>query len=67
MCFYGILDGVSLTRSDVDKDFLLMFMNVDENLSWYLEENIQRFCSDPGTVDRDDEAFRDSNIMHCRV
>ncbi|MGH0168759.1 UNVERIFIED_CONTAM: hypothetical protein FKN15_063229 [Acipenser sinensis] len=63
-CKPGILDGVSLTRSDVDKDFLLMFMNVDENLSWYLEENIQRFCSDPGTVDRDDEAFRDSNIMH---
>ncbi|MGH0185635.1 UNVERIFIED_CONTAM: hypothetical protein FKN15_018576 [Acipenser sinensis] len=63
-CKPGILDGMSLTRSDVDKDFLLMFMNVDENLSWYLEENIQRFCSDPGTVDRDDEAFRDSNIMH---
>uniref|UniRef100_A0A8C9SNU6 Hephaestin n=1 Tax=Scleropages formosus TaxID=113540 RepID=A0A8C9SNU6_SCLFO len=52
-------------RKDVDKDFFLMFSVVDENLSWYLEENIQTFCSDPTGVDRDSEEFQESNRMHA--
>ncbi|KAI2656580.1 Ferroxidase HEPHL1 [Labeo rohita] len=58
----------TLERSDVDKDFILMFSVVDENLSWYLEENIEKFCSDPDKTKQlmydVDEEFRESNLMH---
>lgn len=57
-------------RSDVDEDFILMFSVVDENLSWYLEENIEKFCSDPDATKQHmenlDEEFRESNLMHCK-
>ncbi|KAJ8412613.1 hypothetical protein AAFF_G00129490 [Aldrovandia affinis] len=52
-------------RTDVDQEFFLMFTVVDENLSWYMEENIQTFCSDPTGVDPDDEDFQESNLMHA--
>jgi len=48
----------------VDVDFFLMFSVVDENLSWYLDENIASFCTDPGSVDKEDEEFQESNKMH---
>ncbi|KAL7871849.1 hypothetical protein SRHO_G00068320 [Serrasalmus rhombeus] len=48
-------------RTDVDQDILLMFSVVDENLSWYLQENIQTFCSDPAGVDINDPDFQLSN------
>uniref|UniRef100_A0A671M1Z5 ferroxidase n=1 Tax=Sinocyclocheilus anshuiensis TaxID=1608454 RepID=A0A671M1Z5_9TELE len=55
-------------RSDVDEDVILMFSVVDENLSWYLEENIEKFCSDPDETKQHmeyvDEEFRESNLMH---
>ncbi|KAJ8347828.1 hypothetical protein SKAU_G00264170 [Synaphobranchus kaupii] len=54
-----------LKRTDVDKDFVILFTVIDENLSWYLEENIQAFCSDPTGVDPDDEDFQESNKMHA--
>uniref|UniRef100_A0A8C4QM48 Plastocyanin-like domain-containing protein n=1 Tax=Eptatretus burgeri TaxID=7764 RepID=A0A8C4QM48_EPTBU len=44
--------------------FFIMFSVVDENLSWYLEENVKRFCSNPSSVDVDDEDFQESNKMH---
>lgn len=64
----GILTGSSQRRQDVDIDFFLMFSVVDENLSWYLDENIASFCTDPGSVDKEDEEFQESNKMHgeCR-
>nr|XP_015206786.1 PREDICTED: hephaestin isoform X2 [Lepisosteus oculatus] len=62
-CKKGVLDGHT-NRSDVDMDFLLMFMNVDENLSWYVDDNINRYCSDPGSVDKEDEEFKTRNRMH---
>ncbi|XP_014810786.1 PREDICTED: hephaestin isoform X3 [Calidris pugnax] len=42
-----------------------MFSVVDENLSWYLDENIALFCADPGSVDKEDEEFQESNKMHA--
>ncbi|KAI3373677.1 hypothetical protein L3Q82_022271, partial [Scortum barcoo] len=51
-------------RNDVDQDVFLMFTVVDENLSWYLEDNIQS-CSDPAGVDREDPDFEESNLMHA--
>ncbi|NXV78051.1 HEPH protein, partial [Atlantisia rogersi] len=64
-CKKGILTGNSQRRQDVDVDFFLMFSVVDENLSWYLEENIALFCTDPGSVDKEDEEFQESNKMHA--
>lgn len=50
-------------RNDVDQDVFLMFTVVDENQSWYLEDNIKS-CSDPAGVDREDPDFMESNLMH---
>ncbi|XP_051902773.1 ferroxidase HEPHL1 isoform X2 [Hippocampus zosterae] len=66
-CKKGILKQSSeegIDRNDVAQDVFLMFNVVDENLSWYLEDNIQR-CTDPAGVDRDDEDFAESNLMHA--
>uniref|UniRef100_A0A8C0H4S1 ferroxidase n=1 Tax=Chelonoidis abingdonii TaxID=106734 RepID=A0A8C0H4S1_CHEAB len=51
-------------RHDVDLDFFLMFSVIDENLSWHLDENIASFCTDPESVDKEDEEFQVSNRMH---
>lgn len=48
-----------------DAEFILMFSVMDENLSWYLEDNIMTYCSEPSGVDKDDEGFQESNKMHC--
>lgn len=51
---------------DVDREFVLMFAVVDENFSWYLNDNIKKYCSEPDKVDRN-EAFQESNKMHCKI
>lgn len=51
-------------RQDVDNSFFLLFSVVDENLSWHINENIATYCSDPVSVDKEDEAFQESNRMH---
>ncbi|KAF6717197.1 Hephaestin-like protein 1 [Oryzias melastigma] len=51
-------------RTDVDQDVFLMFSVVDENLSWYLMDNIQK-CLDPKEVNEDDPDFEESNLMHA--
>ncbi|XP_056254111.1 ferroxidase HEPHL1 isoform X1 [Seriola aureovittata] len=51
-------------RHDVDQDVFLMFNVVDENLSWYLEENI-KMLSDPAGVNEEDPDFEESNLMHA--
>ncbi|XP_076606556.1 ferroxidase HEPHL1 [Chaetodon auriga] len=56
--------AVESVRNDVDQDVFLMFTVVDENLSWYLEDNIQS-CSDPAGVDEEDPDFAESNLMHA--
>lgn len=40
-----------------------MFNVVDENLSWYQAENIERYLN-PELVDQDDANFHESNLMH---
>ncbi|XP_067289216.1 ferroxidase HEPHL1 [Pseudorasbora parva] len=70
-CKKGTLHGVSTSdhhqvqRADVDQDLILMFSVVDENISWYLKENIRTFCSDPDGVDPAREDFQESNMMHA--
>ncbi|KAB1271889.1 Hephaestin-like protein 1 [Camelus dromedarius] len=53
------------TRTDVDREFVIMFTLVDENQSWYLDENIRYFCTDPDSVDKEDAVFQRSNKMHA--
>lgn len=36
----------------------------DENLSWYLDENIKTFTTAPSTVNKEDDNFIESNKMH---
>ncbi|XP_042355305.1 ferroxidase HEPHL1 [Plectropomus leopardus] len=55
---------IESARNDVDQDVFLMFSVVDENLSWYLEDNI-KICSDPAGVDEEDPDFEESNLMHA--
>ncbi|CAO2623640.1 Heph [Lemmus lemmus] len=52
-------------RKDVDHNFFLLFSVIDENLSWYLDDNIAAYCSDPTLVDKEDEDFQESNRMHA--
>lgn len=56
----GLAESV---RNDVDQDVFLMFNVVDENLSWYLRDNILS-CYNPAGVDLEDPDFMESNLMH---
>lgn len=67
MCLIGVLNKYSGTRTDVDQEFIIMFTLVDENQSWYLDENIKHFCTEPNSVDKEDAVFQRSNKMHGSV
>lgn len=49
---------------DVDREFVTLFNIYDENQSWYLDANMETLA-DPDHVDRDNEAFVESNLMHA--
>jgi hypothetical protein len=38
--------------TDVDREFVTLFMIVDENTSWYLQHNIATYTSDPKHVEK---------------
>ncbi|KAL8587047.1 hypothetical protein ACOMHN_023437 [Nucella lapillus] len=61
ICKPGSIDAVSGERQDVDSFFVLLFKIFDENQSWYLEDNIQRFGS---SLSQHDAMFGQSNLMH---
>uniref|UniRef100_A0A7N5JKV8 ferroxidase n=1 Tax=Ailuropoda melanoleuca TaxID=9646 RepID=A0A7N5JKV8_AILME len=44
---------------------VLHFMIFNENKSWYFEENVHTYSSDPNNIDRNDELFDLSNQMHA--
>ena len=54
--FPGILD-VNGKRTDVDEDFVLLVTVIDENMSYYIDENIQKYCTDPDTSDSVDPGW----------
>ena len=37
---------------DIDREFVCLFMLFDENVSWYLDHNIQTYTSDPKGVNK---------------
>ncbi|PKU38524.1 ceruloplasmin [Limosa lapponica baueri] len=45
--------------------FALLFMVFDENESWYLDENIKTYSTNPHLVDKENEEFLESNKMHA--
>ncbi|XP_053314878.1 ceruloplasmin [Spea bombifrons] len=61
ICKEGLIDEA---KNKGYNEFILMFSVVDENLSWYLDENINTFLSEPASLDKDDEEFQESNKMH---
>lgn len=49
------------TPKDIDREFINLFTVMDENVSWYLEENKTRtFGKEP----KDGDAFEEGNLMH---
>jgi FtsP/CotA-like multicopper oxidase with cupredoxin domain len=70
----GLIGPIIVTRKgmagedgspkDVDREFVTMFTIFDENTSHYLDYNIKHFAGDPKGVDREDEGFIESNLMH---
>ncbi|XP_067849012.1 coagulation factor V [Heptranchias perlo] len=48
----------------VDQEQHIIFAAIDENQSWYIDGNIQKFCLDPSSVDPADPEFYESNIMY---
>ncbi|XP_046689887.1 ferroxidase HEPHL1-like [Silurus meridionalis] len=64
VCRKGTLNKTR-QRTDVDKEFALLFMVFDENESWYLKDNIQNYLKkDPETFNIDSDGFMESNMMH---
>ncbi|KFQ48648.1 Coagulation factor V, partial [Nestor notabilis] len=63
-----ICKSEALTQKGVQKkadgEQQAMFAVFDENKSWYIEDNIKDYCSNPASVKRDDPKFCNSNIMH---
>ncbi len=49
---------------DVDREFVTLFTVIDENESWYRDKNIAAY-TDPAAVDKADEGFVESNLMHA--
>lgn len=43
-----------------------VFALFDENKSWYIEDNIHKFCENPDKVNRDDPKFYESNLMSSK-
>lgn len=39
---------------DVDHEFATMFIAINENESWYIDDNIRRYTTDPKGIKRDD-------------
>ncbi|XP_069377584.1 ceruloplasmin isoform X2 [Paralichthys olivaceus] len=62
ICKTGTLD----LHGDKSGDYLyaLLFMVSDENFSWYLDENIKTYITNPARDLKEDEDFIESNKMH---
>jgi manganese oxidase len=58
----GLVGAMIITRrsmadangkpKDVDREFVCLFMLFDENVSWYIDDNIKTFTSDPKGVNK---------------
>ncbi|XP_070624220.1 coagulation factor V isoform X1 [Bos indicus] len=62
ICKSRSLDRRGIQRA-ADIEQQAVFAVFDENKSWYIEDNIYKFCENPEKVKRDDPKFYESNIM----
>ncbi|XP_070606072.1 coagulation factor V isoform X2 [Erythrolamprus reginae] len=63
VCKRKALDSKGVQKkADVEQH--AVFAVFDENKSWYLEDNIKKYCSNSSTVKKDDPKFYKSNIMY---
>lgn len=72
--YSGLMGTIVITRAgearpdgtpkDVDREFVATYWVVDENQSRYLARNVRRYARRPRSVNIDDEAFAESNLMH---
>ncbi|EMP36156.1 Hephaestin-like protein 1 [Chelonia mydas] len=64
ICRKGILNEKGLRR-EIDREFALLFMVFDENESWYLNENIEKYLHKCPDDFNHTEDFLEGNIMHA--
>ncbi|XP_053515284.1 coagulation factor V isoform X2 [Artibeus jamaicensis] len=62
ICKSRSLDKRGIQRA-ADIEQQAVFAVFDENKSWYIEDNINKFCESPEKVNRADPKFYESNIM----
>ncbi|KAL7983436.1 hypothetical protein Chor_000312 [Crotalus horridus] len=63
VCKRKALDSKGVQKkADVEQH--AVFAVFDENKSWYLEDNIKKYCSNSSAVKRDDPKFYKSNVMY---
>ncbi|XP_053771766.1 coagulation factor V isoform X2 [Desmodus rotundus] len=62
ICKSRSLDKRGIQRA-ADIEQQAVFAVFDENQSWYIEDNINKFCESPEKVNRADPKFYESNIM----
>ncbi|XP_045694555.1 coagulation factor V [Phyllostomus hastatus] len=62
ICKSRSLDKRGIQRA-ADIEQQAVFAVFDENRSWYIEDNINKFCASPEKVDRANPKFYESNIM----
>lgn len=58
--------NIGFFQLKADKEQHAMFSVFDENESWYIDENINTYCSDLKKVKREDPEFYKSNVMHSK-
>jgi FtsP/CotA-like multicopper oxidase with cupredoxin domain len=71
--FSGLMGPIIITRQgkaksdahpkDVDKEFIVLFMVIDENQSLYLNDNRKRFIPDSASIDPG--VFEEGNLKHA--
>lgn len=65
VCRKGTLNQAR-QRLDVDGEFAILFFIFDENMSWYLEENIQTYYNSSQPLIKNSD-FVESNRMHGKI
>ena len=50
ICKRGALIENSTIRRNVDKEFVILFTEFDENKSWLLDDNIENYVNNPGAI-----------------
>lgn len=58
------MNRYNILKKNIDHEFFVQLSVTDENLSWYIEDNIETYCGDPASVDKNDDDFIKTNLMH---